>query len=212
MRVQGPLIFAFVVGTLMLAQFFIPHPSFLTAYNLILDWKQVVFGCTLILGVVSLMRFHVKRIDNRAKHWPYSIVTLVGFFVMSISALIWKTETGPYRWLFDYVQMPMQATMFSLLAFFVASAMYRAFKARTVNAALLLTAGVIVMIGRVPLGNLIAFDLFGRHFELPQLSTWILDVPNLAAKRGILIGVGLGMASTAIKVILGIERGYLGKT
>jgi len=212
MKLQGPLVFAFLVGTLMLAQFFIPHPSFLTMYNLVLDWKQVVFGCTLILGVVSLMKFHVKRVETKARYWPFSIVTLVGFFAMTISALIWKTQSGPYRWMFDYIQMPMQATMFSLLAFFVASAMYRAFKARTVNAALLLSAGVIVMLGRVPIGNYIAFDALGRHFALPQLSTWILDVPNLAAKRGILIGVGLGMASTAIKVILGIERGYLGKT
>jgi hypothetical protein len=96
----------------------------------------------------------------------------------------------------------MQSTMFALLAFYVASASYRAFRARSFHAALLLVAGVIVMLGRVPLGEII-----GLH----HLSSWILDYPNLAAKRGILMGVGLGMVATAIKIIVGIERTYLGK-
>jgi hypothetical protein len=212
MKRQGPIIVAFVVGMLMMVQFFTPHPFFLKLYNTVLDWKQVVLGCTFILGTWSLIRYHLKKIQRRQENWQYSYVTLAGLGVMVGSAAIWKTTAGPYPWLFDNVQVPMQATMFSLLAFFVASASYRAFRARTFHATLLLIAGALVMLGRVPLGAYIQGTVFGVHISLVEISDWLLNVPNLAAKRGIMIGVGLGMTATAIKIILGIEQTYLGRT
>lgn len=213
MKRTAPLLFGFVVGTIMFLQYFIPHPPFTTTYSVVLDWKQVVFGMTLILGVVSLLRHHGTRVQRREKDWFYSLVVLGGFLLMSAAPLVQgSTEGGLYGWMFDHVQAPMQSTMFALLAFYVASASYRAFRARSVHAALLLLAGVIVMLGRVPIGEAAALEIAGREFSLSTIATWILDVPNMAAKRGILIGVGLGITATALKILLGIERTYLGRS
>jgi hypothetical protein len=209
---QGPILVAFIVGMLMMVQFFTPNPFFLRLYNIVLDWKQVVLGCTFILGTWSLIRYHIKKIQRHQENWQYSYVTLVGLTVTVVSALIWKTVTGPYPWLFNNVQVPMQATMFSLLAFFVASASYRAFRARTFHATLLLLAGALVMLGRVSIGSYLSGNVFGIHISLVEISDWLLNVPNAAAKRGIMIGVGLGMTATAMKIILGIEKTYLGRT
>ncbi len=105
---------------------------------------------------------------------------------------------------FDHILIPIFATMFSLLAFFIASAAYRAFRARNVMATLLLLAALIVMLRFNPyLGPLSDY--------MPKVSNWLMNVPNLAAQRAIIIGVGLGIVATALKVILGIERGYMGK-
>ena len=57
--------------------------------------------------------------------------------------------------MFENIYLPLGASMFALLAFFVASASYRAFKIRNFEATLLLISGIFLMIGRVPLGQLV---------------------------------------------------------
>jgi hypothetical protein len=148
---------------------------------------------------------------------PYSIVVFVAMIVMASIGLIGGTGVGTwFGWLFINVQIPMQATMFSLLAFYVASAAYRAFRARTLEAALMLVTAVIVMLARVPIG-----DFLWQHImpdsvvqwraNLPEdVAGWILNVPSMAARRGIILGISLGAIATSVKIILGIERSYMG--
>jgi hypothetical protein len=105
--------------------------------------------------------------------------------------------------IFTTVLIPIQATIFSLLAFFIASAAYRAFRARSVLATILLLTAFIVMFRFMPLGPISTANL--------GIVSWILSVPNMAAKRAIMMGIGLGATATAIKIILGIERTYMGR-
>ncbi len=125
-------------------------------------------------------------------------------------------EGGFFYWIFDNIFVPLDATMFSLLAFYIASAAFRAFRARSVEATALLIAGCLVMIGRVPLGEQIIFPLGSLNlaglpsFDLADVASWILNNPNTAAQRGILLGVILSQVAISLRIIFGIERTYMG--
>ena len=43
-----------------------------------------------------------------------------------------------------------------------------------------------------------------------NLKALILQYPNTAAKRGIIIGIALGGLATGVKIIFGIEKPYMG--
>jgi hypothetical protein len=137
-------------------------------------------------------------------------------------AQVYNLSGGLHMWMFNNMFVPMQATMFSVLAFFIASAAFRAFRARSMEATALLIAGCIMMIGRVPVGDWLAqnienigwsFQINGSTYsalDFPEATSWLLNVPNAAAKRGIILGVLLSQIAIAIRIIFGIERTYMG--
>jgi len=204
MRRQIPIILAFVFGFFMLVQFFVP--ALTGAYETVVDWTQTIFIFTLLVGVAGMLKYHAEKVSRRDAGYGYNVVTLVGVAVMALAGLIGgRGEATLFSWIFDYMQAPMQATVFSLLAFFVASAAYRGFRVRNVESTLLLLAAILVMVGRVPLG-----DYISPYF--PKIANWILNVPSMTARRGIFVGIGLGTIATSLRVILGIERTYLGRS
>ena len=204
MRWQFPLLIVFLGGLFMAVQYFVPLEASEKVYENALDWIIIVGVFAMALGLWSLFRVSVAKIQNKAPAWGYNIITLVGLFAMIILGLTSGIEEGkPFMDLFWYIYTPIQASMFALLAFYIASAAYRAFRARTLVATILLLTASIIMLRLIPLGPLSGIN--------QSVASWILTVPNMAAKRAIAMGVGLGGIATALKVVLGIERSYMGK-
>ncbi|MFH2054439.1 MAG: hypothetical protein ABIJ61_00650 [bacterium] len=201
-RVVATLI-ATVVGAFMLAQYFLGGEIVTAIYSALLDYYQIIFAMTMIVGGLTLLRHHSGIVAGRRSGAAYSAVTVAAVLFMVISAALAGTGVGsPYQWAFNNLQAPMQSTTFSLLAFFVASAAYRGFRLRSRTAIVLTAAVLLVLIGRNAFGEAIS------HW-LPDAAGWLLNNPSVAAKRGILVGIGLGSIATALRVILGIERTYL---
>jgi hypothetical protein len=196
------------------------------------QWMIIIAGFALLLGVVHVFQVNLRKIARRDAGWPYAVVLLVSLTTMAFLGLNQAMRRGMgwewlpelslaggrtwFEWAQDATFTPLQATMFSLLAFYVASAAFRAFRARNVEASILLAAAMIVMLGVNPYG----IALFswvpaignapgGAEF-LPWLTNWVMNVPNAAAQRGIIIGAALGASAMSLRVLLGIERGHLG--
>ncbi len=206
MKREIPILIVGIAGTIMVIQYFIPTDWSESIFRYSQDWVIVIGILALPLGIWSLVKANVEKLKVPGERF-YSAVLLAGFLAMIITGLLnWNRslEAGThFSTLFDYVLVPIQATIFSLLAFFIASAAYRAFRARSLLASILLITAFLIMLRFIPLGGLSTINL--------TIDAWILMVPNMAAKRAIMMGIGLGGAATAIKIILGIERTYMGR-
>ncbi len=218
MQRRLPLLIVLLTGIFGAVAFFVPYPAIRTADEIMRnDVQRIITAFSLVLGVGSIVQHHLLKIKRKAEFWPYSYITVITLVITAIIGVfggidvtrpgILPTRIGSFSFhiqtIYSNMMVPLAATMFSLLAFFMSSAAYRAFRARNLEATLLLLAAFILMLGAVPLGRLI-------HRQLPAFAEWILAVPNTASKRGILFGVELGIFATSLKIILGIERGWLG--
>ncbi len=204
MKNQVPIAIAFVAGMLMIVSLFVPHPIVSTPASFGIQWAIIITAFAYVLGVANIVRISIHTVTKRKHDWFYKLALVVSLIGVASVGIFKGIETGSFfDWIYLNVYVPMQATMFSLLAFFIASAAYRAFRARSLEATFLLVTAAVVMIGRVPIGERI-------WAGFPNFTEWIMEVPNMAAKRGIMIGAALGAISTGLKMILGIERSYLG--
>ncbi|MBN2054295.1 hypothetical protein JW905_05200 [bacterium] len=209
MRRQVPLIITAVFGLFFVVGNFISAPLWKGLAEKINIWALIIISFAYVLGVINIGRLHVRRVRGRREGWGYSLVTVAAMLVMVGAGIFLPRAWGGgyedgslFLWLFDNVYVPMQSSMFALLAFFIASAAFRAFRVRNVLASLLAVTAVVVMMGRVSVGELIWSDL-------PRLVEWIMSDLQNAGKRGIMIGASLGAIATGLKIILGIERTYL---
>lgn len=208
-RRQLPLLITFVTGVVFALQYYVPHPASEAMLTSVTKWLQIIGGFALVLGVTSLFHLHAVKIRRREAGWGYSFVLYAGMLGTIVVGLwhngketVDNVMTG-FGWIYNFMMVPLQGTMFAILAFFIASAAYRSFRARSREAAVLLVAAIIVMMGRVPLGE----HLIPLSGDLTQ---WILNVLNASVRRAILIGVSLGAVALSLKIIFGVERAYLG--
>ncbi|MCK4352135.1 hypothetical protein KAW65_01880 [candidate division WOR-3 bacterium] len=204
MKRTFPLVICFGGGIIFIIQFFIPHPVSKAIYDEALNWLIIVSVFAFAIALESLFRVHGTKIKRRKPGWGFSVIPLVACITVGAFGIIQGVREGTvFMKVFHYITVPMSATVFSLLAFYMASAAFRAFRATTTRATVLLIVAFLVMFGRVPIGPFV-------WKGLPDIIEWIFMYPSMAATRGIALGVGLGIIGTSLKIILGIEKGWLG--
>lgn len=213
MRRTVPLLITGIVGVIFVVSYFIPHQPFSNLNDWFSDWFSIVAACAIVLGSLNLVVISAGKVARRKEDWIYAVVIIVCFLLTLIAGLAagrsYQNTGTVFEWLYRYLYVSLSSTMYAILAFYVASASYRAFRARNIEATMLLVAAFLVMLGRVPIG-----DVFTRFlpegYRMSDLQQWIMDFPQTAGQRAIMIGIALGMVSTSLRVILGIERSHLG--
>jgi hypothetical protein len=200
-----PAAIAAVVGVVVLAAAFVPHPLLQSVSTYLIDATVIIAAFALLLGLVNILRVHAREILRFRPGSPYSLVLIVGMLTVLVFGLIpfRSVPSGPSQptvlWIFQNIQVPIQSSLSALMAFFVLTAAYRLLHVRNWQSTLMLVAALLVLVGQVTVGLLPV---------VPDIKDWVLDVLAMAGVRGVLLGVALGAILTGMRLLLGVERPY----
>jgi hypothetical protein len=206
-RIEIPIAITVLCTLLQIVPFYIevePLEAFSDTFR---SWMILVATCALFLGAASLSLLHTKKIQRRTTGWQFSILTLVSMVLIMVTGLpIPEIGLGVDNQVFDFlftnILTPLGATMYSIIAFFITSAAYRSFRARNLEATVVLVSGILMICYNAPL-------MTSLWQGFIPIGDWIFSVPNMATMRAVIIGSALGAIALAMRVLLGIERGYL---
>jgi predicted membrane protein len=202
---QVPVTIMLVTGVVVILGYFFDISIISTASSELQTWSVIISTFAMGLGFINLIGFHIPRVQNRKeREWWLSLWLLIMLAITLVTGFMSPWADHPYfSYIFQTVNKPLGGSMYAILAFFITSAVYRAFRARNIDATLLLIAGVFTMLQKAPIGGAIwpGFNTIG---------SWFLNVPNSAGMRGIIIGAALGVVALGLRTLMGAERRGLG--
>jgi hypothetical protein len=185
-------------GLIVLLDFFVSNQLLDDTGEILRQWTIILTAFALLLGLFNLLQVHLLRVIRRNEPGAgYSAVVLATAGIVMLVGLATGLSSGVMNWVFDNLYVPLQGAFFALVAFFLATAAYRALRARSVETTLMLIAALIVFVGQVPV-----LPVFAGARD------WVLSVPSEAGVRGILLGVALGTVATGLRLLAGIDRPY----
>lgn len=176
-------------------------------------WVLAIAAVTMLVSFTSSIISNAKNIQlslgskvsrtestSRMKGlWFYNGVALITAVLTVLVGLTMGVQSPPYQWMYTYVFRNLSTAIASFLALFYISAAFRAFRARTVEASVLLIMAFFVILTTNPFGEALwsGFPVIGNFFL-----NWL----QLPGSRGLGLATGVGTIALAFRVILGYEK------
>ncbi len=167
-------------------------------------WAMIIQLMAIGLGAINLIQVHYRQISRKTDMMIYSVAFMVTFALLLLLGL-YKLGTGvelyPYTWMFTYVYTSLGTTLYAITGFYVFSAAYRAFRARNLDAAILLIGGCFVLLANAPIGEVI-------WTGFPLIGNWFNNVGQIPGMRAFTIVGALGLLAYGFRALIGKERGF----
>ncbi|MCB9421038.1 MAG: hypothetical protein H6667_14645 [Ardenticatenaceae bacterium] len=199
-----PLALAIAFGLLTLVGLLLPLPA-LT--DMILAWVGFLAAALLVLGVLNLLSVHIKRTTSEKN--PYSavlILTVLAVFGLAITDALNITNNGVAK-AFDWIQVPLETALASLMAFFLLFLGFHMLKSRRgAGAVLFWLTATFILFSNVFISTTLLPASIRNVFA--QIQTFINDIIVIAGVRGLLIGIALGTITMSLRVLLGLDQPY----
>jgi hypothetical protein len=202
MKKEIPILIGLMAGILWYGEFFIAGLFYENVKQFFANGFRIAGVVGVMVSIYSVARQMYSKIKYNNERY-YSILRISMILLMLFLGMKRGMNPGtPYMSLFMNVYVPFQATVFSLLSFYIASAAYRSFKAKSLESAVLLIASILVMLSKIPMGE-------AMWSQIPVIGEWIMDAPTSAGRRAIIFGGYLGTLTMMIRIFFGLERSHL---
>lgn len=192
-----PLTLAILFGVLALIGLLLLPPI----ARLLTSWVSFLSAIALLIGILNLLNVHTRRILKGNAYSSALVVSLLAMILLGVTDWVGVTEGGVST-LFEYVQVPLEAAVASMLAFFLLFSGARVLQRRKSWWALLFIVSVILfLLGKTPLPGFLSNLFIG-------VSDFLTMVFVSSGIRGILIGIALGAMIVTLRVLMGTDRPY----
>lgn len=210
-----PLGIVLVVAAIIFAQYFIGGDAVNLAYTTINNWVIVIGVVTIWIGGINVFRRNLRDIKRKEPgRWHLAIFQLFLIAAMLISGFgegRYSTQSGPgapqtvINWLYSNYQIIGSQAISALTGLWAMTAVYRAFRGRTIESFLFLLGAAFVMLKNAPIGGII-------WSGFPVIGTWILDAIYNPTVRALVLIMGIGIFAYALRFYIGKEKSAWGVT
>jgi len=189
------------LAALVILEYFVKVPQLTTLSTTLSSWATTIAAFILVVGVINVLFHHYRVVKRREpKRWYFSAWVIFLIVVLLLYGIaVGGAYTAKFQWFwFMFQAWPYMCTL-TVQALYQVSSAYRAFRARSAEATLLLIGAFILVLGSAP--------ITGSMFpSIQTLSVWLSQNPAAAANRGITIGAGVGALALGFRILLGREK------
>jgi hypothetical protein len=202
-RKETSLILIGISFFLVTGVYFFDIPSLGDFSNNLVLMVSVLNAMSILLALYSQTKRSLLLVRQKAHGWPYQLYLVITIYLMATVGFIYGQSSPQFMWFQYAILNPTGSVIYSILAFYMASACARAFRARSPQAALLLISGIIVLLGQAPLTGVFA----------PFMGTarsYLTDSFAMAASRIFTMSVTMGAVVLGVRIITGKESAAIG--
>jgi len=206
MRVRELYLYcAFILGIMGFVSYFFDIPVISQTIITFQEWIVVMSACMLGMGAYNISAFNIKRVKNKRSGWPYSIVLLASFVFMILVGVIDQFDIKRPEFFFyqNAIITPANSVLWGMQMLYIVSAAFRSFRPRNLDSAALLFGAVFALFYTAPISDSI-------HPALPKIGEFLFTFSGVTGMRALLIGVAVGVAAVAVRIIMGKEKRSLG--
>lgn len=206
-RRQIPLAITILLVLVIIIKIFFVEPTASYWSLMFQQWASLASAVSVGLGVIAILSFHIPRIRRMENkpikfQWFYSFSTIAIMILFVIVGLGLGSGSPQYKWLFNTWYAPISGLICFVSAFYSVTAVYRAFRIRSLEGAALIIPALLIFLYDAPIGPFL-FPPLG------PIGVYLFSVITASAFRAGLLSVALGMVFIMIRTIIGRERGYM---